>query len=213
MLEQLEKDLLEILKNNIPEDDPAHDLNHTLRVLVNAKKIGVAENADLEIVVPAVIFHDFVTYPKNDPRNKNSVKESAEKANEYLNNLDYFPKEKIEQVVKAIKCTSFSFGLEAQTIEEKTVKDADMLEATGAIAIMRTFTTGGKMNRPLYNADDPFCENRPPDDFAYSVDLFFSRLLKIAERLSTDSAKEIAQERTQFLIQFLDQFKTEIGFE
>ena len=44
--------------------DPAHDYQHIMRVYKNAKLIGQREGANMEILLPAVLLHDLVIYPK-----------------------------------------------------------------------------------------------------------------------------------------------------
>ena len=132
------------------------------------------------------------------------------KLNKYYINMVGYPKEKIEAVKQCIVRTSFSKGLKAETLEQKILQDADMLEATGAISIMRTFTSGGTMKRALYDPLDPHAKNRATDDFKYSLDLFYSRLLKVQERMNTNKGKEMAFRRTEFLKKFLEEFSLEI---
>lgn len=207
---KLRQDLIRIAKSYYSVDDPVHDFAHISRVLKNADLISKKEGGDLDIIIPSVLFHDLVTYPKNDPRNKYSVKESAEKAKNILLKIDNFPKEKIKIVMKCIKCVSFTFGNTVETLEEKIVCDADLLEATGAIAIMRTFAYGGKISRPFYNIKDPFAKNRKYKDLEYSLDVFFTRLLKIEEKVHTDTSKKVARQRAQILQVFLKELKNEI---
>ena len=45
--------------------DPAHDLAHVRRVVVNAKALAAREGARLAIVVPAAWLHDCVIVPKD----------------------------------------------------------------------------------------------------------------------------------------------------
>lgn len=84
------------------------------------------------------------------------------------------------------------------------------MEATGAISIMRTYSSTGQMKNPFYNAEDPFCKNRKPDALKFALDLFYERLLKVTERMHTKTAKKIAKRRTDFLIKFLEEFKLEL---
>jgi len=53
--------------------DPSHDFSHIRRVLGVATKIAASVNADIDVVVAAALFHDIVTYQKNDPRNANAA--------------------------------------------------------------------------------------------------------------------------------------------
>jgi uncharacterized protein len=57
--------------------DPSHDIFHIKRVLFLAKFIGEREGGDLDIVVPAAIFHDVIVYPKNSKKSSRSALESA----------------------------------------------------------------------------------------------------------------------------------------
>ena len=90
------------------------------------------------------------------------------------------------------------------------MQDADRLEATGAISIMRTFTSGGQMNRNLYNPNDPFRESSAPENFTFSLDLFYKRLLLVEATMHTDFARAIAKRRTEFLKSFLSEFREEL---
>ena len=76
---------------------------------------------------------------------------------------------------------------------------------------MRTFASSGKMLRPFYNLEDPFAENRPLDDLAYSIDFFYTRLLKTEEKVNTKTAKKVAKRRSIFLKSFLKELKEELN--
>lgn len=173
--------------------------------------IAKQENADLEILIPSAIFHDIIIYPKNDERSKNAQNESANFAKKILNEFEDYPEEKIADVEYAIRTCSYSMNLQHKTIEAKILQDADSLEATGAISIMRTFASTGQMKRPFYCETDAFCDNRKPNSKKYGLDLFFNRLLIVKERMYTKTAKEIAERRTKFLISFLDELKIELN--
>ncbi len=210
MYEALKKQLINIAKERIPNTDVSHDFEHTLRVLANAERIAEEEHGDIDIVIPAALFHDLIVYPKDHPDRSKSQEESAEAAVWILNNIEDYPKEKIDKVATCILECSFSKGIVPALLESKILQDADGLEATGAISIMRTYASTGQMKRPFYHSEDPFCEHREPDASQFALDLFYVRLLKVAERMHTQTAKNIAKRRTDFLIQFLDEFKLEL---
>ena len=205
----IEKKLLAIAGEIIKENDPSHDINHTKRVLSLAKKIAKAEKANLNIIVPAAIFHDAICYQKNHPKSKDSARESADFALKILDQFD-FSKEVISKVYASIDGCSFSKGVKAEFVEAKIIQDADRLEATGAISIMRTFASAGAMNTTFYNPHDPFCTNRKPEDLKYALDLVFTRLLEVSKKFHTQTAKKMAKSRHRFLQIFLKQLKTEI---
>lgn len=203
--------LLAIAKEKMAENDPSHDFEHALRVLRNVELISRHEEADLEILIPAALFHDAVIYPKNHPKSKDASNESADLARRVLLSISDYPQDKIILVEDIIRKCSFSKNILPDTIEGKILQDADRIEATGAISIMRTFASSGQMQRPFYSPDDPFCESREPKPLDHAIDLFYDRLLIVADRMHTNIAKKIAKERTEFLRIFLEQLKKEIS--
>ena len=48
--------------------DPAHDFHHHMRVYKNAKRIGRREGTNMDILLPAVLLHDLVVYPKGSTK-------------------------------------------------------------------------------------------------------------------------------------------------
>ncbi len=200
--------LIEEAKKRINGEDPSHDFDHAMRVLANAEFIASIEGGDLDIIIPAALFHDVIVYPKDSPKSKDSAKDSAEVAREVLQEV--YQEDKIVRVEEAILEHSFGNGIKPESIESRIVQDADRLEATGALAIMRTFCSTGQMRRKLYNSTDPFCEQREPESLIYAVDLFFKRLLKVKDLMNTGTASKLAETRTEFLYSFLEQFRDEI---
>ncbi|MDO8507393.1 MAG: HD domain-containing protein [bacterium] len=207
---ELRNQLIKIAKEKIPDVDASHDFEHALRVLTNAQNIVKGEGGDLDVIVPAALFHDLVVYQKNHPEKHKSQEESAEEAQKILNSLEGFPKQKIEEVKNCILECSFSKSIQPKTLESKIIQDSDGLEATGAISIMRTFSSTGQMKRAFYNSNDPFCENREVDALTFGLDLFFERLLMVADRMHTKTARKIAERRTEFLKVFLEELKIEL---
>ena len=175
-----------------------------------AEKIAAHEGADIDVVIPAALFHDTVVYRKDSPQSKNETDESAQVAGEILAAIDDYPKEKIPQVQACIRECSFTKGLTASSLESSVLQDADLLESTGAISIMRTFTSGGQMQKKLYDLEDPFRTTTEPVAFGVSLDLFFARLLKAKDRIHNEYAKKIAERRHQFLKDFLNELELEL---
>lgn len=211
MNKNLRQKLIALAEKKITKEDISHDLQHSLRVLTLAEKIAKEENADFDIVIPAALFHDVVIYPKNNPRGKNESEESAIYTAQLLESIEDYPKHKIGEVQIAIRQCSFSKGIIPDLLEARVLQDADRLEATGAIAIMRTFSSTGQMRRPFYNPDNPFCEDREPEPIKYGLDLFYARLLKVENGMHTRTAKRLAKRRTKFLKSFLQELELELS--
>lgn len=195
------KELFEQELLNHPSDDGSHDLGHFRRVWKMASNF-IGEEGDQEVVLAASYFHDIVNYPKNDPRRSQSSRDAALKASEILERLD-FNRDKIPAVCHAIEAHSFSAGIDTKTLEAMAVQDADRMEALGAIGLARTFYVAGRMGSQIFNSEDPFAKNRSLDDKKYSVDHFYTKLLKLEETMKTEAGKQEARKRTQVLSDFL----------
>ncbi len=192
--------------------DVAHGLEHVRRVVVNARRLAAAEDARLDIVVPAAWLHDCVAVPKDSPRRAQASRLAAEQAVRWLREWGY-PAALLADVAHAVEAHSFSAGIPPRTLEAKVVQDADRLEAIGAAGLARCLMLGGAMGRPLYAAIDPFCEHRTPDDRIATVDHFYTKLLKLEGTMQTASGRREARARTEYLENFLSELKREIGTE
>jgi len=208
MLDQLEEKLVTVV-SELSVSDSAHDLTHVKRVVKNARQLAMTENANLDIVIPAAWLHDVVILPKNDPNRAMASQLAADKACELLVALRY-PEHNLSAVHHAIKAHSYSASVEALSLEAKIIQDADRLDALGAIGLARCFMVSGALNRPLYHWQDPFAETRPLDDSQYCVDHFYQKLLTLTDKMNTDSAREIAAKRSDYMRGFLEQLGSEI---
>ena len=189
--------------------DPAHDLAHLDRVWVNARTIANGM-ADLRVLLAASYLHDLVNLPKNDPDRHLASRQSADAAQPILTGLDY-SKAEIGAICHAIEAHSFSAGIAPETIEARILRDADRLDALGAIGIARNFSVSGSLGRALYDPSDPFCEQRAADDTAYSLDHWRVKLLSLPNDMLTDSGRALAKKRLHLMVRFLDDFSDEIG--
>ena len=190
--------------------DPAHDFHHLMRVYKNAKRIGRREGTNMDILLPAVLLHDLVVYPKGSTKSSKSSDESANLAENILHSYGY-PQDQINQICYCIRTHSYSKRVVPASLEGRILQDADRLDALGAIGIARTFSVGGSENRTFYNANDPFCRSdRDLDDMQWTLDHFQTKLLKLEHFMHTQTAKKIAKERTRFMMQFIRQLQKEI---
>ena len=202
-------DRLKKYAKNTMQNDPAHDYTHVMRVYKNAEWLCRGEGARPELVLCAVLLHDIVSYAKSDARSADAPVRSAEKARVILKECGYSDSD-ISTVSKAISEHGFSRGVTPESTEGKILQDADRLDAIGAIGIARVFSVAGSEGRPLYSADDPFCTGRQPDDLRWTVDHFYSKLLKLASGMNTKSAEAEARRRMRILVEYLENLKREI---
>ncbi|MFT5043710.1 MAG: hypothetical protein ACI8UP_000677 [Porticoccaceae bacterium] len=193
----------------LADQDAAHDILHFQRVVNTAKQLYKENDANFNIVVPAAWLHDFVVIPKSDPLRSHASRLAAKAAVEYLQSVNY-PEQFYEDIIHVIESHSFSANIPPQTLEAKIVQDADRLDALGAIGIARCFVAGGILNRPIYCFDDPFCEQRYPEDQLYTLDHFYKKLFQIAASLQTAAGRLEGGQRVAVMREFLHQLDREI---
>ncbi|MEM7317826.1 MAG: HD domain-containing protein [Pseudomonadota bacterium] len=189
--------------------DPAHDLAHLDRVWINATTIANGM-ANQRVLLAASYLHDLVNLPKDSPDRHLASRRSGEAAVPFLQDLGYLEDE-IVQVCHAIEAHSFSAGIEPESTEACILRDADRLDALGAIGIARNFSVSGSLNRALYDPGDPFGERRPLDDTKYSLDHWRAKLLALPEDMLTDAGRAVAENRLALMLHFLEDFARDIG--
>lgn len=189
--------------------DAAHDLGHVRRVVANTRPLTDMESADPRVTLPAAWLHDCVAIAKNDPRRSQGSRLAAEAAVAFLGTIDY-PDDLLDAVRHAIEAHSFSAGIPAETTEAKVVQDADRLDSLGAIGIARCLLVGGRLDRPLLSSEDPFCDQREPDDSRFTLDHFYAKLLTLPATMQTEAGRKMAEHRAQVMKNYLDTLREEI---
>ncbi|WP_164662272.1 HD domain-containing protein [Tropicibacter sp. Alg240-R139] len=189
--------------------DSAHDLAHLDRVWLNVQKIAPAE-ANPAVLLGAAYLHDLVNLPKDSPERSEASRMAATEAGPILADLGLTEAE-VKATQHAIEAHSFSAGIPPETIEAQVLRDADRLDALGAIGVARTFAVAGALGQELYHPTDPFAETRDLNDIRYSVDHWRVKLLSLPKGMITDNGRELAQARAALMIRFLDDFADEIG--
>ena len=199
-----EKRFARFLNDQMAGSDAAHQPDHIHRVVKSAKELAEKEGANLMVVIPAAWLHDCVTVPKDSDQRHLASQMAAKTAGGFLRASGY-DVELIPAIEHAIAAHSFSAKIPPETIEAKVVQDADRLDAIGAVGIARCIMVGTSFGIPLYHPDEPFPIERQPDDKKYSVDHFYLKLFKLVETMQTASGRAEAEQRTQFMRDFLAQ--------
>lgn len=187
-----------------------HDWFHVDRVRKMALRIGEEEKCDLFIVELAALLHDLDDWKLNNPEHQ-----VGSKAEKWLCSME-IEVDTISRVLGIIGEVSFKgAGVETpvKTIEAAIVQDADRLDAIGAIGIARTFAYGGNKNRLIYDpAIDPVMHNdfeEYKNNMAPTINHFYEKLLLLKDRMNTNSAKIIAEQRHNFMTEYLTRFYDE----
>ena len=178
-------------------DASGHDVEHTMRAVRTARRIAREEGADEGIVCLAALLHDV-----DDAKLSPETAESLGNARAFLaeHNVDA---DETQAVLTAIREVSFSKNRDTapSTLESACVRDADRLDAIGAIGVARTFAFGGSRGRALY---DPTRTDR-----GTTIAHFYDKLLLLKDMMVTREGKRMAKERDRFLRTFLDEFLAE----
>jgi uncharacterized protein len=208
-LQQIES-LCEFFVNGQAPADSAHGISHVRRVVANARQLCDLEGANVLVTQAAAWLHDCVPIAKNDARRAQGSKLAAAAAVEFLAGTT-FPPDLLDEVHHAIEAHSFSAGIPARSLEAKVVQDADRLDSLGAIGIARCLAVGGKLDRLLFDPNDPFCERREPDDSRFTIDHFYQKLLTLPEKMQTAAGRFMADQRAQVMRDYLHTLRAELG--
>lgn len=210
--EQLIEATKEFVKNTLVDAEGGHDWFHTLRVYNNAILIAKDEQVDEFVVALGALLHDIADSKFHD--GDESVGPKIAREFLFKHNVDSLV---IEHVINIIENISFKKSLENTDLfsspELQVIQDADRLDAIGAIGIARCFNYGGFKNRALYNPDIKPNLNMSKEEYknsnAPTINHFYEKLLLLKDKMNTKTGKRIAENRHEFMQEYLKQFYTE----
>lgn len=193
--------LIAQVKDHFAHAEKGHDFAHTMRVAHLAVAIGRTEQADEDLLFLGALLHDVADH-KFDYRSLEEIAMPWQGGS--------IPADQFSRAIELAKSVSFSSqGGTAPTdwLELRCLRDADRLEAIGAMGIARCFHYGGFKNRELFNPSVPFGSANNPT--APSLNHFFEKLLGLRDGMYTQAGKEMAEPRHQLLVEFVDRFLQE----
>ncbi|MGE0715192.1 MAG: HD domain-containing protein [Alphaproteobacteria bacterium] len=190
-------------------DDGAHGPAHLLRVWNLVRRIQPSEGGDTEILAAATLLHDAVAVEKDAPDRADASRRAAAVATATLREMGW-PTDRAERVAHAVAAHSFSAGIVAETLEARILQDADRLDAMGAVGIARCFYTAGRLRSSLHDVADPGGADRPLDDRRFALDHFATKLLALADRLTTETGRQLGVERHAAMQAFVARFLGEL---
>ncbi len=209
MVEKARKLVEELLQN----EDSGHGMEHITRVYDLAMDFAEKENCNKELVALGALLHDADDYKLFGNQNQ----EQLTNTNRILNEIgaDEKTKSTVLDIVANIGYTKRLKGKSPQTIEGKIVSDADMCDAIGANGLLRTHKYSLKHGNEFFYKDSWPVEDMDASKYtrkcAESATCHvFEKLLKLKGLMLTESGREEAKERHNFMIAFLRQlFKEE----
>ncbi len=183
-----------------------HSLQHSERVFELCLRIAKEEGkGDQDVLQAAAILHDIAIPTSGRKCHAEKGKKIAEKILRRVG----FPEEKTPRVLHAIETHRFSDKKTPGTWEAKILQDADRLDAIGAIGIARCFAFGGRENRPLYDPTETPGEY-DPERTVSSLTHVQEKLMKVKHTLHTATARRIAEDRHNFMLEFIERLTFEI---
>ena len=199
------------VKKQLENAEGGHDWFHIERVLKNSESIAKGENCNLEIVQLGALLHDIA-----DSKFHNGDETIGPKvAREFLENQNT-DEETIQHVINIIDNISYKGGNFERKFSSKeldVVQDADRLDALGAIGIARAFNYGGFKNRTLYNPEIVPNLKMSKEEYkkqnAPTINHFYEKLLLLKDLMNTETGRQMALERHQYMENFLSQFYAE----
>lgn len=210
--ERIEKTIA-FVKKELEGAEGGHDWFHIERVFRNTLLIARTEEVDLRIVSLAALLHDIA-----DPKFHNGDESiGPKKAGAFLRTLG-IPKKDITHILNIIRYMSFKNSLSGKkppfdSRELHVVRDADRLDAIGAIGTARAFNYGGHKGRKLYDPEIPPRINMSKAEYkksaAPTINHFYEKLLLLKDSMHTQTAKSLAEDRHSFMLEFLEQFYAE----
>jgi uncharacterized protein len=199
------------VKKQLEDAEGGHDWFHIERVFKNALLIAENEDCNVTVVKLGALLHDIADSKFYDGDEKIGPKT----ARIFLESQNV-SEDIISHVIAIIENISFkggNFEKKFNSKELEIVQDADRLDAIGAIGIARTFNYGGFKNRPLHNPNIQPNLNMSKEEYKNSesptLNHFYEKLLLLKDKMNTETGKEIAQKRHDFMITFLAQFYAE----
>jgi uncharacterized protein len=211
-VEQIEDYARETLTKEV-----AHDFKHVDRVRNWALRIAKEEGyEDTEVVEVTALLHDIGL--ANTQKRRRHAEIGAEMAAKYLRENRFFSDETIEEIAEAIRYHSSLKDRGGKLLV--ILKDADMMDALGAVGIMRAFTS--KSWKPEYEEGSVKGETWgfPAREFSERIDnegevgdYIIDQInfqISYHENLRTETAKRLAWPLVEFMKNYVLQLEREI---
>lgn len=196
------------VKRVFQDDTAGHDWQHIQRVRHIAGQIQRKEGGDVFVVDMVALLHDLDDW-------KLKPEGSASRVEAWLNQtgMNKPMQERFVRIIQGISFKGNRVGDAPLELEGNIVRDADRLDAMGAVGIARAFAFGGSRGRFMYNPDAAPQKHHSFNHYKQSqsdtINHFYEKLLLLNQRLATPTGKRMGKERHAFMQLFLQQFAAE----
>ena len=214
MLEKYIEELKPYVIKIFNKDSSGHDISHLIRTMNTALYLQEKEGGDRIIIGISAFLHDVHRIMQNECGSFVSPKESIPKIKKILSNIDLTE----DQVNKICYCIEYHEeynwnGNNVDDINTLILQDADNLDAIGAIGLGRAFCYSALHNVVMYdesiplNEEDNYSEINSKDPS--TIHHCYHKLFKLGDNMNTETAKQLAKERTVFMKEFVKEFLNE----
>jgi len=179
---------------------PPDKFSHQPRLYHLATQLAEGRSFDEDVLFAGAWMHDLGVFIGHRPEEPSSLAEwdhiayAIAKTPDLLRRFG-FPAEKIPAVLEAIRTHLPS--AQPTTFEGVLLRDADILEQLGAIAVLRTVSKVGRDTRFVRFAD--------------ALRVLRNNAAQLPNQLQLDSARRQAEPRLKTLLAFLGAVETEVG--
>lgn len=204
------------VKDQLLGAEAGHDWNHIERVYQNAAAIYESEKkGQWEVVQLAVLLHDIA-----DAKFHGGDEQIGLSRAKSIMEAHAIPETIIQHVLLIIENMSYRHSFDGSAFhsaELDIVRDADRLDAIGAVGIARAFHYGGFKNSKLYDRSVPPNLVQTKKQYVKgggpTINHFYEKLLRIKGLMVTAKGWEMARERHAFLCRFIQNFNAEAGID
>ena len=192
-------------------DGSGHDWWHVDRVRRTALRLAREEGADHHVVELAALLHDVWDHKLHDGDDTIAPREIRR----WLEGIGAEAPviEHVCDIVAGVSFKGAGVATPMRTAEGAVVQDADRLDAIGAVGIARAFAFGGSRGRPLHDPETSPEAHATFDAYRASAGgtthHFHEKLFLLRDRINTDSARRLAEERHRFMEEYLQRFLAE----
>lgn len=214
MVEEYIEKIRPIIAEMFSKESSGHDISHLERVMKLALYLQEKEGGDRIVVGIAGFLHDVHRLMQNERQGEFvPPKDSLPMIRNILSNVD-LSNDQIEKICYAIENHElYNWNNNNITdINTLILQDADNLDAIGAIGIARCFKYCGAHGVAMYEPSIPLIPNTNYEEKGHDVSgihHFYNKLLRLGKYMNTNTAKEIAEKRTNFMNDFVQTFLKE----
>lgn len=211
--EHIEK-LTRKVEETFNNDASGHDIGHLKRTLNYALLLQKKEGGDREVIGVSAFIHDIHRILGSQKGRFVSPKESLPVVESFIKDLDMTDEQK-KHVLHAIEHhEEYAFGknkVAVDDIESKILQDADNLDATGAIGIIRCFVYGANRKIKEYDPTVSLYQTEFEEgvEDVSSIHYINNKLIRLGKNMNTKTARKLAKQKTKFMKNFSKLFIAE----